>query len=52
MQLVKLDYTMNKYAGQKQIREIAKQWNNNNFDFFIELVVSIFSICLIDIYIC
>ena len=52
MKLLKLDYKMNKYSGPKQIRQIAKQWNINDFDFFMDLIVSIFSICLIDIDIC
>jgi hypothetical protein len=42
---------MNKYAGHKQIREIAKRWNINDFDFFIDLLVSIPFMCLDEIYI-
>jgi hypothetical protein len=41
---------MNKYAGQKQIREIAKRWNINDFDFFMDLIVSIPSMSSRDLY--
>jgi len=40
---------MNKDPGQKKIHQIVKQWNINDFDFFTDLIVSILSICLIDI---
>jgi hypothetical protein len=40
---------MNKDPGQKRIYQIVKQWNINDFDFFMDLIVSILSICLIDI---
>jgi len=51
MEFLKLDYIMNKFAGPKQIHQIAKQWNINDFDFFMDLIVSILSMCLIEIYI-
>ncbi len=51
MEFLKLDYIMNKFAGLKQIHQIAKQWNIIDFDFFMDLIVSILSMCLIEIYI-
>ncbi|CAF5071995.1 unnamed protein product, partial [Rotaria sp. Silwood1] len=50
MELVKLDYKMNKHAGPKQIRQIAKQWNINDFDFFMDLINWFFDQQLEDVY--
>ncbi|CAF1189014.1 unnamed protein product, partial [Rotaria sordida] len=43
-------YKMNKYAGPKQIRQIAKQWNINAFDFFMDLINWFFDQQLEDVY--
>jgi len=36
------DYTMNNFLEDTQAREIAKQWNIDDFDFYIDLEVSKF----------
>jgi hypothetical protein len=52
VKLIKLDYAMNKSPGPQQILQIAKQWNMNDFDFLVGLIVSKSSECRINIYIC
>ncbi|CAF1152313.1 unnamed protein product [Rotaria sordida] len=42
-------YKMNKNPGQKQIYQIVKQWNINDFDFFMDLIEWFFDQNLEDI---
>jgi hypothetical protein len=37
-----LDYTMNKMPDMTELREIAKRWNCDNFDFYMDLGVRAF----------
>ncbi|CAF4509081.1 unnamed protein product [Rotaria sp. Silwood2] len=43
-------YKMNKHAGPKQIRQIAKQWNINDFDIFMDLINWFFNQQLEDVH--
>lgn len=49
IKLLKLDYTKNRYPGLMGTEEIAKQWNIDDFDFHIDLMVSRFSLRLVRI---
>ncbi len=51
IQLSSLDYVMNHCPTETQLREIATQWNIDDFDFFMVLDVSRFSYILIGIHI-
>ncbi len=46
-----LDYTMNKFPEKTELREIAKRWNCDNFDFYMDLEVSGFFLYLAGIHI-
>jgi hypothetical protein len=49
IKLLKLDYTINRYPGLMGTEEIAKQWNIDDFNFHIDLMVSRFSLRLVRI---
>jgi hypothetical protein len=42
--LLKLDYRINQYPGLWGTEEIAKQWNIDDFDFHMDLMVRRFSL--------
>jgi len=41
IQLSFLDYTMNNFSEDTEVKDIVKQWNIDNLDFYLILEVSI-----------
>jgi hypothetical protein len=42
VELSYLDYRMNNNPAETELKQIAKQWNNDYFSLFLDLSVSIF----------
>jgi hypothetical protein len=49
MKLLKIDYTINRFSDLMETNEMDKQWNIDDFDFHMDLMVGIFSLRLIGI---